>query len=227
MKPFTRQICQTRKTVFSAPNSLIDGMKMEIMKYSVFLFWIFLSVHAFAGQLPAIPMNQYLEALDYSKEGKQTGCVLRITGEAENDLWVNVLLSVFVREPGTLFGMFKIDVRKVVIRYGVPLIKNGKVIYSSIGKIHNGWLKTDAGVQLLAIKERELLHGDAYMVSMEFDNAIDLLSSIQQTNFRVGFSKEDGADEVFEFNKRIAHEEAGKLSSCMKNLRDAREEKTF
>lgn len=203
-------------------------MKMDLMKYLVFIFWAFLSAHAFASPpLPPIPLNQYLEALGYSREGKQTGCGLRITGDVGNDLWVDVLVSVFVMEPGTLFGMFKVNVKKIVVRYGVPLIKNGKVIYSSIGKIHNGWLKTDTGIQLFAIKNGASQHGDAYMVSIEFDNAIDLLISIPQTNFSVGFAKEDGSEEVFEFNKRITHEEAGKLSSCMKNLRDTRDEKSF
>ena len=198
------------------------------MKYFVFIFWAFLSTHAFASPPPPpIPLNQYLEALDYSKGGKQTGCGLRITGEIGNDLWIDVLVSVFVMEPGTLLGMFKVNVKKVVVRYGAPLIKNGKVIYSSIGRIYNGWLKTDTGVQLFAIKNEASQHGDAYMASIKFDNAIDLLISIPQTNFRVGFAKEDGSEEVFEFNKRITHEEAGKLSYCMKNLRDTRDEKSF
>ncbi|MBI5437285.1 MAG: hypothetical protein HY937_09300 [Nitrosomonadales bacterium] len=76
-------------------------------------------------------------------------------------------------------------------------------------------------------KDCEYLHNDGYMAVMEFDNAMDLLIVIPQTTFKAGFSnKESGSEKVFEFNQRITQDEAGKLSSCVKNLRDAREEKS-
>ena len=195
------------------------------MKYLMFLFWVLLSVQAFARPpLPVIPLNQYLAALNYFKEGGQTGCGLRIDGETRDNLWINVLVSVYMKESGTMFGMFKVFARKINMKNGVPLIQDGKITYSSIGKIHKGWIKTDSGVQFLAVKDGEFFHNDGYMAAMEFDNAMDLLIAIPQTNFRVGFSKKEGGSEkVFEFNKRITQDEADKLSSCMKNLNDARE----
>ena len=194
------------------------------MKYLVFLFGAFLSAHALAGPpLPIIPLNQYLAAVDYFRNGEQSGCGLRITGETRDNLWINALVMVSMKESGVLFGVFKVDSKNIIMRDGKPLIQDGKVMYSSAGKIHNGWIKTDSGVQFLADKNGGSPHNDGYMAPMEFDNAINLLMAIPQANFRVGFSKAaDEAEEVFEFDKRITQEEADKLSSCMKNLRDAR-----
>ncbi len=195
------------------------------MKYLGILFGVFFSVQALASPpLPVIPLNQYLAAIDYSREGGQTGCGLRIDGETASNLWINVLVSVFIRESGTMFGMFKVFARKINMKNGVPLIQDGKVTYSSIGRIHKGWIKTDSGVQFLAGENSGSPHNEGYMSVMGFDNAMDLLTAIPQTNFRVGFSKkEDGSEKVFKFNKRITQDEADKLSSCMKNLMEARE----
>ena len=188
------------------------------MKYLVFLFGVFLSSHALASTpLPLIPQNQYLAALDYFNEGEQSGCGLRITGETRDNLWINALVNVSMKESGALFGMFKVVVKKISR-------KNGKVIYSSAGKIHKGWIKTDSGVQFSSKKNGGGPHNEGYMAPMEFDNAMNLLIAIPQSNFRVGFSKkEDETEEVFEFNGRIPQDEADKLSSCMKNLREAKE----
>ena len=197
------------------------------MKYLGFLFGVFFSVQVIASQpIPVVPLNHYLAAIAYSEEGVQTGCGLRVDGETASNLWINVLVNVFVKESGTMFGMFKVFARKINMKNGVPLIQDGKVTYSSIGRIHKGWIKTDSGAQFLAGNNGGSPHNDGYMAVMEFDNAVDLLTAIPQTNFRVGFSKkEDGSEKVFKFNKRITQDEADKLSSCMKNLRDAREEK--
>ncbi len=199
------------------------------MKYLVFIFGAFLSAHALAStSLPITPLNQYLAALDYFKEGEQTGCGLRITGETKGDLWINALINVSMKESGALFGIFKVVVKKISIKNGKPLIRDGKVMYSSIGKIHKGWIITDSGVQFLANKNGGGPHNDGYMAPMEFDNAMALLIAIPQTNFRVGFSKkENGAEEIFEFNKRITQDEADRLSSCMKNLREAKKRKSL
>ena len=106
------------------------------------------SAHVFANpSTPAAQLNQNLVALDYSKDGKQTGCGLRITGEGEGDLWANVLLSVFIKDAEPPLGMFKVVVKKIIMQNGVPLLQDGKISYSSIGKIHRAWIKTDAGVQ--------------------------------------------------------------------------------
>ncbi len=198
------------------------------MKYLSFLFGVLFSVQALAGTPPpVVPQNQYLAALDYSRKGGQTGCGLRIDGETASNLWINVLVSVFIRESGTMFGMFKVFAREINMKNGVPIIQDGKITYSSIGKIHKGWVKTDSGAQFLAVNGEGYFHNEGYMAAMEFDNAIDLLTALPQTNFRIGFSKqEDGSENVFEFNQRITQDEADKLSSCMKNLRDVREEKS-
>ena len=198
------------------------------MRYMIFLMGIFLSAHAFAGPpLPVIPKNQYLTSVDYAKEGEQTGCGLRITGETGDNLWINVLVSVFTRESGTLYGMFKVVAKKIIMQDGEPLIQDGKVIYSSIGKIHKAWIKTTSGIQPMTHEGGESPHNDGYMAALKFDNAADLLIALPQENFMVGFSKmEDGSEETFEFNKRITPDEANKLSACMKNLRGTREERS-
>ena len=193
------------------------------MKYLVFLFGAFLSTHALASP-PATPLNQYLAAVDYFRNGEQSGCGLRITGDTNDNLWINALVMVSMKESGALFGIFKIAAKKTILRDGKPLIQDGKVRYSSAGKIHNGWITTDSGVQFLANKNGGGPHNDGYMAPMEFDIALNLLIAIPQANFRIGFSRnENGADEVYEFNERITQNEADRLSSCMKNLMDARE----
>ena len=197
------------------------------MKHLVFLMGIFLSAHALARPpVPVIPQNQYLTSVDYAKEGEQTGCGLRIIGETEDNLWINVLVSVFTRESGTLYGMFKVVAKKIIMQDDEPLIQDGKVMYSSIGKIHKAWIKTDSGVQPVTHEGGESPHNDGYMAALEFDNAAKLLIALPQENFTVGFSKmEDGFEETFEFNKRMPRNEANKLSACMRNLRGTREER--
>ena len=197
------------------------------MKHLVFIMCALLSAHAVASPtIPVIPQNQYLASVDYAKEGAQTGCGLRIIGETRDNLWINVLVSVFTRESGTLYGMFKVVAKKTIIKDGKPLIRNGKIMYSSIGKIRKAWIKTNSGIQPVIHEGGEAPHNDGYMASLEFDNAAKLLIALPQENFMVGFSKmEDGVEETFGFNKRITRNEANKLSACMKNLRGTREER--
>jgi hypothetical protein len=189
---------------------------------SFFLAAVF-SPHAIAAPPePATPLNQNLNALDYSKDGKQTGCGLRITGEAPGDLWVNVLLSVFASETQPPVGMFKVVVRKVVIKDGQPQLQNGKLAYSSIGNIQKAWVKTDGGVTLQPLTGTAASHGDGYMTSLAFANAVDLLVAIPQAGFKVGVNLDAGQpDLVFGFDRRIPPAEADKLSACMQHLRDA------
>jgi len=209
------------------------------MKYLyIFLAAIFssiLSIPALANPPPpsvplnphlAVPLKQNLAALDYSKEGKQTGCGLRITGETGGDLWINILLSVFSRETETPLGMFKVVVKKISLENGEAMLQDGKISYSSVGKIHQAWIKTGSGVQLRPYANGASAHGDGYMTSLEFSNAVDLLIAIPQGRFRVGFSKnENEPDEILEFDQRITRDEAGKLTACMRNLRGAMDEK--
>ena len=197
------------------------------MKHLIFLMSIFLSAHALAHTpVPVVPQNQYLTSVDYAKEGEQTGCGLRIIGETADDLWINVLISVFTRESGALHGMFKVVAKKTIMQDGKPLIRNGKVMYASIGKIHKAWIKTDSGIRPITHAGGESPHNDGYMAALEFDNAAKLFIALPQENFRVGFSKAaDRSEEIFEFNKRMPRDEVGKLSACMKNLRGTREER--
>ena len=151
---------------------------------------------------------------------------MRVIGETADDLWINVLVSVFTRESGALYGMFKVVAKKIIMQDGKPLIQNGKVMYSSIGKIHKAWIRTDSGVQPIIHEGDESPHNDGYMAVLEFGNAAKLLIALPREDFVVGFSMvEDGSEETFEFNKRIAPDEANKLSACMKNLRGTREER--
>ena len=202
-------------------------MKFNLVKYFAFFFCASLPVRALSDPLPpVIPQNQYLAALDYFRNGGQSGCGLRITGVTGDNLLINVLVMVSMRESGDLFGMFKVEPKKIIMRNDKPLILDGRVVYSSAGKVHKGWIRTDSGFQFMADKDAGSQHNDGYMAPMEFYNAINLLIAIQQENFRVGFyRKKDEMEEVYEFNERITQNEADKLSSCMKSLKDAREGK--
>ena len=154
-----------------------------------------------------------------------TGCGIRITGEAAGDLWINVLLSVFAREAKAPTAMFKVVVRKVVMKDGAPLSQDGRVVYADVGNIRKAWLVSGSGVRLEPAGGGEAPHGDGYMTSLDFGHAMNLLADISHTNFQVGFSRnETEPDTVFEFNQRMSHQEAGTLTTCMKNLRDAMEE---
>jgi len=197
------------------------------MKHYYFFLAAIFSIPALANPpAPSIPLKQNLAALDYSRAGKQSGCGLRITGETEGDLWINILLSVFMQEADAPVGMFKVVVKKINLQNGEPVLQDGKISYSSLGKIHQAWIKTSSGIQLQPYANGASSHGDGYMTSVSFPNAMDLLSAIPQARFQVGFSKnESQSDELFEFDQRIPPSEADKLSACMRNLRDAMEQK--
>ena len=196
------------------------------MKYWVLLFCMLNSAYAHADTSAAeIPLNQKLEVVDYFDNDRQTGCGLRATGEASGDLWLNVLITVFMKETGAAFGVIKVVARKVNTKDGVPLLQDGKITYADIGKIRKAWIKPDSGKEALIYKNGESSHSDAYMVSAEFASTVDLLLAISQQSFKVGLNRnEDGPDDVFQFDKRLGQSEADKLSVCMNNLRVAMEE---
>jgi hypothetical protein len=196
------------------------------MKPCVLLIGMLLSAQALADSpAPVIPMNQHIAVVDYFGNGRQTGCGLRITGETRDDLWLNVLITVFRKDTDSTFGVIKVVARKVNTKDGVPLLKDGKITYADIGNIQKAWIKPDSGKSPLIYKNGESSHNDAYMVSAEFASTVDLLVAISHENFKVGLSRnENGPDEVFQFDKRLDQSEADKLSLCMKNLRSALEE---
>jgi hypothetical protein len=196
------------------------------MKYSVFLFGALLSAHALADTSPpVIPLNQNLAVVDYFGDGRQTGCGLRATGETQDALWLNVLITVFRKETGATFGVIKVVARKANMKDGAPVLQDGKITYANIGKIQRAWIKAESGKQPIMYKNGESSHSDAYMVNTEFASTVDLLVAIAQENFKVGLNRNEyGPDEIFQFDKRLGQNEAGKLSVCMKNLRAAMEE---
>lgn len=204
----------------------------SLMRQSALLFgaaYSALALAAPAPQLsqlpPVIPLQQELVAVDYFREGRQSGCGLRITGEAEEYVWINVLVSVFLKETGQTFGVFKVSAKTMDMKDGAPLLRDGKISYTSIGKIHKAWLKTASGMQPDLHKSGKLPHIDGYMASLEFGSAMELLVAIPQASFRVGVNRTaDETEEIFEFSKPINPNEANKLLACMKNLRKSIED---
>jgi hypothetical protein len=196
------------------------------MKYSVLFFAVLVSSEAFAAtSVPVIPVRQNLAAVEYSSEGRQTGCGLRITGMTGQNLSLNVLITVFMKEAGVTFGVVKVVARKMDVGNGVPLPQDGSAAYSGIGQIRKAWIEPASGSQPLIYQNGKSSHNDAYMVSTEFSGTVDLLVAISKESFRVGLNRsDDGPDEIFQFDRRISREEAAKLSVCMKNLRDEIEE---
>jgi hypothetical protein len=193
------------------------------MKIRVLLFGMLISAHALAeSSAPVIPLNQKLAVVDYFDNGRQSGCGLRATGETTDDLWLNVLITVFMKETNAAFGVVKVVARKVNTKDGVPVLKDGKIEYASLGSIRKAWIKSYSGKEPLIYKNGESSHDDAYMVSADFSSTVDLLVAILQESFRVGINRnETGPDEVFQFDKQLDKDEGYKLSVCMNNLKTA------
>jgi hypothetical protein len=196
------------------------------VNYSVLFFTVLVSAEAFAAtSVPVVPLQQKLSAVEYSSGGRQTGCGLRITGVTSQNLSLNVLITVFMKEAGVTFGVVKVVARNIDMKDDAPLPQKGSATFSSTGQIRKAWIKPDSGSQPLIYQNGKSSHNDAYMVSTEFASTVDLLAAISRENFRVGLNRsDDGPDEVFQFDRRISREEAGKLSVCMNNLRAEIEE---
>jgi hypothetical protein len=196
------------------------------MKLRILLFGILLSAHSFAGtSIPAAVLNQKLSAVDYSSDGRQTGCGLRATGETGDGLSLNVLVTVFRKDTGATFGVIKVVARKVVKKDGAPLMQDGQAVIANLGKIQRAWIRPDSGKQPAIDRSGESSHGDAYMVNSEFSGTVDLLIAMSQENFKVGLNRNDeGPDEIFQFEKHLDPGETGKFSVCMSNLRAVLEE---
>ena len=203
------------------------------MKYSVSLFAMLVAAAAHAATpVPVVPLQQELTAVEYSSAGRQSGCGLRATGVTKQHLSLNVLITVFMKDTGVTFGVVKVVARKVNTDRGVPVPQGGKETYSSTGQIRKAWIKPDSGSQPLIYENGKSSHNDAYMVSTEFASTVDLLVAISKENFKVGLNRsDDNPDEVFQFDRRISHEEARKLAVCMNNLRaeieESKRNKTF
>jgi hypothetical protein len=196
------------------------------MKLRILLFGLLFSAHALAdSSVPIIPLNQKLSVVDYSSDGRQTGCGLRATGETKDNLMLNVLVTVFRKDTGATFGVIKVVARKQLMKDGVPELQDGRPVIADLGKIQHAWVKPDSGKQPMMDKSAQSSHSDAYMVNTEFSGTVDLLVEMSQLNFKVGLNRiDEGPDEVFQFNQHLGQDEAGKLSACMNNLRAAIEE---
>ena len=202
------------------------------MKHQVIFLAMLWSAHTYAEPGPAIvpsgmaiPKNQNLAVVDYFSGGRPTGCGLRATGETSDDLWLNVLVTVFRKETGATFGVIKVVARKANMKDGAPVLQDGRMTFSDLGKIWKAWIKSDSGKQALVYKNGESSHSDAYMVNTEFASTVELLNAIAREKFQVGLNRNGyGPDQVFQFDKPLIGEEAVKLSVCMNNLRAAIEE---
>ncbi len=203
------------------------------MKYVVLFLTALFSVEAFsATSVVVVPLQQKLTSVEYSSGGRQTGCGLRITGETNQDLALNILITVFMKEPGVTFGVVKVVARKMDMKDGILVPQDGSTTYSSIGQIRKAWIQPDSGDQPLVYQDGKASHNDAYMATTEFAGTVDLLLAISQERFKVGLNRSDiGPDEIFQFDRQISNQEAGKLSICMNNLRaeieQSKRNKTF
>ena len=191
------------------------------MRFLACYCWMLWSAHIFAATNPPhIPLNQNLVAVDYFREGRQAGCGLRATGDTIDQISLNVLIDVTLKKSGEVLGIFKMTSKKVSMREGAPLLQDGKITYSSAGKIHKAWIRAGSGVQPISYKNGESWHGDSYMATMEFTSTMYLLAAIPQGEFMVGVNQNmANPDEIFEFNARINPNEAERLFVCMRNLR--------
>lgn len=197
------------------------------MRFADFLLAALVFIPAFSVAAPndilipaVVPHNQNLTTVTYFKDGRQSGCGLRITGETRDDIWLNVLITVFMKETGVTFGVAKIVARKVETKGGKPLLRDGRISYLDIGNIRSAWIKPDAEELPTTYESGGPSHTDAYMATVEFASTMDLLVAISQQSFKVGLNRGGGKlDEIYQFDQGIRRDEAGKLSVCMKNLR--------
>jgi hypothetical protein len=196
------------------------------VKYLSILIGMLMSAYALAGSsAPVVPLNQKLVSVDYFDNGRQSGCGLRATGETKEGISLNVLITVFMKETGSAFGVIKVVARKINMKDGVPMLEDGKITYENIGKIRKAWIQSFTGKRPLIYKNGESSHADAYMVTSEFSSTVDMMVAILQENFKVGINRhEDGPDDVYLFDKPLSSDEGYKLSVCMKNLRATMEE---
>ncbi|MBI3479114.1 MAG: hypothetical protein HY016_01970 [Nitrosomonadales bacterium] len=195
------------------------------MKYWILLVGVLLSTPALADSpAPIVPLNQHLATVDYFSNGRQTGCGLRATGETPDGLSLNILITVFRKETGAAFGVFKAVARKTIA-------KHGKADSASPGKLQRAWVTTGSGKRPMFYKDEESAHSDAYMVNSEFSSTADLLTAMLQENFIVGLNfksginrQEDDPDELFQFDQHVSPEEEARFSVCMRNLRATQEQ---
>ena len=188
---------------------------------AIFLVGMLLSAHVFADNAGLIvPKNQKLVSVEYSNNGRQTGCGLRATGETGDGLSLNVLITVFSKETGATFGVVKVVARQMQIKDGVPQMEDGRIVYADLGKIDHAWVATESGKRPFVYKDGEMSHADAYMINTEFASTLDFMAAMLQERFNVGLNrKPDSPDQVFRFDVYLPHDEGSRFSQCIGNLR--------
>jgi len=208
-------------------------MKLSSFRFTCLLLAMFFPTPGYSSPAnPVVPSHQQLMAVDYTNNGKQTGCGLRATGDAESDLRLNVLVTVFAKGSGATFGVIKVVARKVVMQDGMPLAQGNNATYLNLGEISNAWIVSDSGKQAMIYTDGESSHNDAYMVNAEFTSTLNLMTVMSQEDFKVGLKRKTAHQEqIFQFNQRASQEEAGKLSVCLNKLRqtimDERHQESF
>ncbi len=195
------------------------------MKQFSFIFLALLSINAFASSSAPVPLlKQNLVSVEYNSNGKQSGCGVRATAENKDKLMLNALITVFIKETGTTFGVVKVVARKAEMKNGVPLLKNGSPVYLNIGNVTKAWVKPDSVAQP-KVYNRGTSHNDGYMETVDFASTADLLVLMTQENFKVGFSFNTGqADQTFIFNQWMDRREGNAFAACMANLNNVIEE---
>jgi len=192
------------------------------VKYLLAIICMVIPAAAIAAGNPAeITFNQYLSAVDYFRDGKQSGCGLRATAETKADVWLNVLITVFLKHSGVTMGVAKVVARKANIQSGTSDKPEQSITFSSIGKIQKAWIEPSSGERLPNYRSGQSSHSDGYMTPMEFAATTKLLAEMSREDFRVGINlDEDQPDKVFAFDQRPDQIEINKLSACMHNLRN-------
>mgnify|MGYP001313739545 CR=1 FL=1 len=189
------------------------------MKQLSFVFLALLSANAFASSPAPVPLlKQDLISVEYFSNGKQSGCGVRATAENKDNLTLNALITVFLKETGVTFGVVKVVARKAEMKKGVPLMKNGSPVYLNIGNVTKAWIKPDSSVQP-KVYNRGTSHNDGYMETVDFVGTSDLLMLMTQENFKVGFSFNTGqADQTYVFDQWMDRREGNAFAACMMNL---------
>jgi hypothetical protein len=202
------------------------------MKKWVVLFCLLSYARSYADSAESIipsgmeaPKNQKLEAIAYFSDGRQSGCGLRATGDASDGLWLNVLVTAFYKGTGATFGVLKVVARKVEMKNGTPVLKDGERTFVEDGRISKAWIESASGKQPIIYKNGESLHRDAYMINTEFTSTMDVLVAMSHERFKVGVNRNGfGPDQIFEFDQRLEKADDAKFSACIKNLNGVIEE---
>ncbi|NOU00007.1 MAG: hypothetical protein HOO95_00300 [Gallionella sp.] len=195
------------------------------MKHFIFTFVALLSANAFASSSTPVPLiKQNFVSVEYTSNGKQSGCGLRATAENKDNLTLNALITVFMKDTGATFGVVKVVARKAEMKNGVPKMKNGSPVFLNIGNVTKAWFKPDSAAQP-KVYSQGTSHNDGYMETVDYASTVDLMQLLSQENFKIGFSFNTGqADQTFIFDQWMDRREGNAFAACMANLNNVIEE---